>query len=130
MNTSSLTTELAKLLDIQYESPVKQLVVENGRVIGVEMESNGEIKEADHVLVAVAPPFVSKLIPPGELDEQAKLFDQVLLNPYPVAVFFLDRGLDKNVWAYCNDLSDRPVFLLLFLWHRRSRSSMPPYPIP
>lgn len=108
--TSSLTTELAKLLNVRYENPVSQLVMEKNRVVGVQMESNGEVKRADHVIVAAAPPFVSKLIPQGKLEAQAKLFDQVLLNPYPVAVFFLDRALDKNVWAYINELSKRPTF--------------------
>jgi len=107
--TSSLTSELAKLLNVRYENPVRHLVLEKNRVIGVEMESNGEVKRADHVVVAVAPPFVSKLLP-EELSEQAELFDKVLLNPYPVAIFYLDRHLDKNVWAYFSEMSERKTF--------------------
>jgi hypothetical protein len=43
---ASLAEELAKRLPVQYEAPVRQLVVEKGRVVGVEMEQNGAIKKA------------------------------------------------------------------------------------
>lgn len=108
--TSSLTDALARRLEVRYENPVNKLVVEKNRVTGVQMESTGEIRPADHVIVAVAPPFVSKLLPEGELTEQGNCFNQVLLNPYPVAIFHLGRHLDKNVWAYFSDMSERKTF--------------------
>ena len=108
--TDILAKKLAKLLNVSYQNPVDKLVMENGCVTGVKMKSGGELKKADHVIVAVAPPYVSQLLPEGEMLEQKRLFDQVLVNPYPVAVFFLDRLLDKNTWAYINELSSRPTF--------------------
>jgi protoporphyrinogen/coproporphyrinogen III oxidase len=104
--TSSLADALAEKLDIRYESPVQELVLENGRTVGVRLEKDGEVKKADHVIVAVAPPFVSKILP-SELNEQAELFDQVMRVPFPVVSFFLNRRYQKNVWAYFGDMSKR-----------------------
>jgi protoporphyrinogen oxidase len=107
---ASLTDELAKRLPVQYEAPVRQLVVENGRVVGVQMEQNGSLKKAAHVVVAVTPPAAARLMP-EELDEQRRFFESVVYTPKPMPVFFLDRPLRKDVWCYFNDPDLRKGFM-------------------
>ena len=99
---ASLTEELAKHLPVQYEAPVRQLVMEKGRVVGVQMEKQGAVKKAGHVIVAVAPPSASRLMP-EELEEQKGFFDAIVYSPFPMPVFYLDRPLRNDIWGYFND---------------------------
>lgn len=107
---ASLAEELAKQLPVQYEAPVRQLVVEKGRVVGVQMEQDGSVKKAGHVVVAVAPPAAARLMP-EELEEQRRFFESVIYNPMPMPVFYLDRPLRRDVWCYFNDPSLRRAFM-------------------
>src|SRR3972149_4290103 len=77
---ASLTDELAKRLPVQYEAPVRQLVVEKGRGVGVQMEQNDSLKKAAHVVVAVTPPAAARLMP-EELEEQRRFFESVVYTP-------------------------------------------------
>jgi protoporphyrinogen oxidase len=106
---ASVAEELAKQLTIRYESPVRRLVMEEGRVVGVEMEGDGSVKRAGHVIVAAAPPSVGSMLP-DELAEQREFFDSVVQAPLPMPVFFLDRPVTKDTWAYFNDPSLRRTF--------------------
>jgi protoporphyrinogen oxidase len=106
---SSLAEALAKLLPVQYESPVRQLVWEKGRVVGVQMEKDGSIKRAGHVIVAVTPPAAARLLP-EQLEEQSSFFESVIYSPFPMPIFFLDRPLRRDVWCYFNDPSLRRTF--------------------
>jgi len=107
---ASLTEELAKRLPIQYEARVRQIVVEHGRVVGVEMENDGVVKKAGHVVVAVTPPSAARLMPEG-FEEQREFFDSVIHSPFPMPVFFLDRPLRKDIWCYFNDPAQRRTFM-------------------
>lgn len=107
---SSLAEELAKLLPVQYESPVRQLIAEKGRVVGVQMERDGSVRKAGHVIVAVTPPAAARLMP-EELAEQREFFDSVTYSPFPMPVFFLDRPLRRDVWCYFNDPGLRKTFM-------------------
>ncbi len=91
----SLPEELAKILPVQYESPVRKVVVEKGRCVGVQMENDGSIRRAGHVIVAVTPPAAARLMP-EELEEQRSFFDSITYSPFPMPVFFLDRPLKKD----------------------------------
>ena len=53
---ATLIEELAKKLVVKCDSPVRQLVMEKGRVVGVQMEEDGSVKKAGHVIVAAAAP--------------------------------------------------------------------------
>ena len=88
--TASLAEEMAKTLTVHYESPVRQLVMEKGRVVGVQMENDGAVKKAGHVIVAAAAPSVGRMLP-DELQEQQDFFNSVVQAPLPMPVFFLDR---------------------------------------
>ena len=99
---ASLTDELAKSLPVQYGSPVRQLVMEKGRIVGVQMENDGSVKKAGHVIVAVDAASAAHLMP-DELEEQRRFFASVIYSPSPMPVFFLDRPLRKDVWCYIND---------------------------
>jgi len=107
---SSLSEELARRLPVTYESPGRQLVMEKDRVVGVQMDGDGSIKKAGHVIVAVTPPAASHLLP-EELGEQRSFFDSVTYSPFPMPVFFLDRPLRRDVWCYFNDPSLRRTFM-------------------
>ena len=98
----TLTDKLADLLSVQYEAPVRRVVMEKGRAVGVEMENDGSVKKAGHVVVAVDPLSAGRLMP-EELEEQRAFFDSILASPTPIPVFFLDRPLRKDVWVYSND---------------------------
>jgi protoporphyrinogen oxidase len=99
---SSLAEELAKHLPVQYEAPVEKLVMERGRAVGVQMAGSGSVKGAGHVIVAVTPPAAVGMMP-DELEEQRRFFDSVLYSSLPMAVFFLDRPLRRDVLFYFSD---------------------------
>lgn len=99
---ASLAEKLAEQLTVRYESPARQLIIEKGRVVGVEMEKDGSVKKAGHIIVAAAAPSVGRMLP-DELKEQREFFDSVVQAPLPMPVFFLDRPLARDVWSYFND---------------------------
>jgi hypothetical protein len=106
---ASVAEELAKQLPIRYDAPVRRLLVEKGRVVGVEMEEDGSVKRAGHVIVAAAPASVGPMLP-DELAEQRDFFQSVAQAPLPMPVFFLDRPVSKDTWAYFNDPNLRRTF--------------------
>jgi len=107
---ASLPEELAERLPVQYESPVRRLVMEKNRVVGVEMEKDGSVKRAEHVIVAVDPASAAPLMP-EELDEQRRFFESIVYASLPMPVFFLDRPLRRDVWCYFNDPGLQPTFM-------------------
>jgi len=107
--TASLAEGLARKLVVRYESPVQQLVMEKGRVTGVQMKKDGSVKKAGHVIVAAAAPSVGPMLP-DELREQRDFFESVVQAPLPMPVFFLDRPVNKNVWAYFNEPTVKKTF--------------------
>ena len=98
---ASLPAKLAERLPVRYEAPVRQLVMEKGRVAGVQMEKDGSIRKAGHVVVAAEPPAMGRLMP-AELEEQRRFFESVVPAPLPMPVLFLDRPLRRDVWCYFN----------------------------
>ena len=104
-----LIEELAKKLVVKCDSPVRQLVMEKGRVVGVQMEKDGSVKKAGHVIVATAAPSVGRMLP-DELSEQRDFFESVVQAPLPMPVFFLDRPVNKDVWAYFNEPTVKKTF--------------------
>jgi len=106
---ASLAEELANLLPVQFETPVRQLVVENGRTVGVQLEGDGAVRKAGHMIVAVTPRAAVRLLP-DELADQRGFFDSVTYAPIVVPVFFLDRPIGKDVWCYFYDPGLRPTF--------------------
>jgi len=115
---ASLTEELAKHLRVQYEAPVRTLVIDNGRVVGVQMEKDGSIKKAGHVIVAVTPPAAASLMP-QEMAEQRRFFESVLYAQLPMPVIFLDRPLNKDIWCYFNDPALKKTFVFAIDQHSK-----------
>ena len=107
---AALPEELAKKLPVRYESPVRQLILEKGRVVGVQMEGDGSIRKAGHVIAAVTPPAAARLLP-QELEKQRSFFESVTYSPLPMPVFFLDRPLRRDVWCYFSDPGLRRTFM-------------------
>ena len=106
---ASLTDEIAKHLPVEYETPVRKLVMEKGRVVGVELENDGSVRKAGHVIVATTPPAAAPLMP-EELEEQRRFLESVTYVKSPMPVFFLDRPLDKSLWCYFNDPTSRRTY--------------------
>jgi len=115
---SSLPEELAKVVPVEFDAPVRQLVMEKGRVVGVQMERDGSVRKAGHVIVAVPPTSASRLMPEG-LDEQREFFDSIVYSPIPMPVFFLDRTLRKDVWCYLSDPSVIRPFMMAIDEHAK-----------
>ncbi|MEW6440045.1 MAG: FAD-dependent oxidoreductase [bacterium] len=99
---SALAREVAKRLPVRYEAPVRKLVMERGRVVGVEMAGDGSVRKAGHVIVATTPAAAAPLMP-DKLDEQRRFLESVLYTAIPAVVFFLDRPLSPDVLFYFND---------------------------
>jgi len=106
---ATLTDELAKMLYVKCNSPVSQLVMEKDRVVGVQMLKDGSVKKADHVIVATAAPSVGRMLP-DELKAQRDFFEGVVQAPLAMPVFFLDRPVNKDVWAYFNEPTVQKTF--------------------
>jgi protoporphyrinogen oxidase len=98
---ASLAEELARHLPVEYENPVRRIVIEKGRIVGVQIEKDNSVRRAAHVIVAVTPPAAASLLP-EEMSEQRRFFDSVLYAQLAMPVFFLDRPLNKDIWCYFN----------------------------
>jgi phytoene dehydrogenase-like protein len=107
---SSLAERLAEDLPVAYGAPVRRLVMEKGRVLGVQMEGDGSVRKAGHVIVAVTPPAAARLLP-DELEGQRRFMESVLYVTMPMPVFFLDRPLRRDVWCYFNDPCEIRTFM-------------------
>jgi protoporphyrinogen oxidase len=107
---ASLPEELASRLPVRYGVPVRQVVMENNRIVGVQTDNDGSVQKAGHVIVAVDPKSAAKLMP-EELREQRRFFDSIIYPPFPMPVFFLDRPLRPDVWCYFNDPGLRTTFM-------------------
>lgn len=99
---ASLALELAKCVPVQYETPVRRLVTDKGAVVGVQLEKDGSVRRASHVIVATTPPAAAPLMP-EELAEQRRFLESVTYAQFAMPVFFLDRPLNKDIWCYFND---------------------------
>ncbi len=99
---SILAEELARQLPVQYEAPVKRLIVEKGRAVGVQMAGDESVRKAGHVILAVTPPAAARIMP-EELARERSFMDSVVYSPLPMPIFFLDRPLRRDVAFYFND---------------------------
>lgn len=98
---SSLADALAQRLPVRYETPVKNILVEKGAVVGVLMQ-DGSTRKAAHVISAVDAASAASTMP-DELSEQRLFFEGVPYSSLPMPVILLDRPLRDDVWSYWND---------------------------
>jgi protoporphyrinogen oxidase len=96
---ASFAQALAGRHRVSYERPVRRLVVEGDAVAGVELEDKGRIVRADHVVVAVPPPHAATVLPEAWVGERRYLQD-IIIPPFALVSFFLDRPLDRRIWSY------------------------------
>jgi protoporphyrinogen oxidase len=96
---ASFAQALAARHRVSYERPVRRLVVEGDTVAGVELEDTGHIVRADHVVVAVPPPHAAAVLPEAWAGERRYLQD-IVIPPFALVSFFLDRPLDSRIWSY------------------------------
>lgn len=95
---ASLAQALAARLKVSFGRPVKRLVVENDKVMGVEL-ADGRLERADHVVVAVPGPAAAELLPEGWRAERGYL-GGIVMPTFALVSLFLDRPLDTKVWSY------------------------------
>ncbi|WP_108810220.1 FAD-dependent oxidoreductase [Sphingorhabdus sp. Alg231-15] len=96
--TATLHAELAKRATIQYNSPVKGLRQEGGAVTDLVLQ-NGDIVEADHIVVAAHAPNAAKIVP-SEWQKEKDYLSAIEMPPAILVSFFLDCSLEKDVWTY------------------------------
>lgn len=96
---AALAEALAARLRVSLEHPVRHLILEGDTVAGVELDGSGRVVRADHVVVAVPPPRAAALLPESWSGERQYLQD-VVIPPFALVSFFLDRPLDRRVWSY------------------------------
>ncbi len=97
--TASLHHALAARFRVRYESPVSRIIENGGRVTGVELEGRNEVIHADHVVVATVPPVAAGMLP-DHWTEERNFLTSIRIPSFTLPVFFLDRPLEKKVWAY------------------------------
>lgn len=98
---ASLAEALASRLPVKLQSPVKRLVTEKGRVVGVQLQADDSVERASHTVVAVTPSAAAGLMP-QEMERERRFFDSILAHELPMPVFFLDRRVDDKLWIYFN----------------------------
>jgi len=114
---SQLVDAIAEHVSIRYQTPVKSLVMDQGKVVGVQLEKDGEIIKADHIVLAAEPPAAAKILP-DELAEQRDFYQQVVPTRRPMPVFFLDSSLSNSdfsgVFGHVNKPSRRHNVMYIF----------------
>ena len=95
---AELTDALGKRLDVHCQQPVKSLITEKNRVVGVELES-GERRYADHVILATTLGSAAQIVPEefGEIRTFLTSFPHV---SNPMVFFFLDCRLNDDIACY------------------------------
>ncbi len=95
---AALHERLATRLDVQFGTPAVRLVEESGKVIGVEL-GDGDVRRADHVVVATTAPTAHDLVP-AEWTSEREFLASVTIPAFVFPTFFLDRPLEAGVWSY------------------------------
>lgn len=103
--TATLHGELARRLDIRFNSPVSGLIEKEGVVRGLTLET-GEDVQADHVVVAAHAPRAAALVPSNWKQEKAYLSNIDMSSAILVSLF-LDKPLEKGVWTYFLPFEDK-----------------------
>jgi len=86
--------------EIRLSSPASRVVIENGKVCGVEVE--GDIQPFDKVISTIPLPYVPKIMPDLPADVIAKL--QSVKNVAVVCVIAkLKKPVTRNFWLNIND---------------------------
>lgn len=121
---ASLHEALGARLDVRLGTPVGRLVLDKGRVVGVELEGRGEVQRADHVVVATTAPRALQLVPEDWTEERAFLAG-ITIPPFAFPTFFLDRPLEEKVWSYVFQAGKGHKVSLILDASRKSPSMVP-----
>lgn len=95
---AELTDALAERLVVRCGQPVKSLMTEEGRVVGVELDSNERMR-ADHVILATTLGRAAEVVP-AELGEIRSFLAEFPHVSNPMVFFFLDCRLSDDVACY------------------------------
>jgi protoporphyrinogen oxidase len=100
---AELTDAMAARLDVRCQEPVKSLIIEKGRVAGVELES-GERRHADHVILATTLGSAAEIVP-AELGEIRSFLSDFPYVSNPMIFFFLNCRLSDDIACYMSPKS-------------------------
>jgi protoporphyrinogen oxidase len=95
----SLHEQLATRLPVELGAPVRRILVERGRTVGVELEGSGRTLSADHVILTAPPGAVAPMLP-AEWEAERAFLSGVEFPPAMIVSLFLDRPLERGVWSY------------------------------
>lgn len=87
-------------VEIRTGTPVEEVVIENGRAVGVRV--NGQVHPYDRVLVTTAPALFARMTPALPADYRERL-DRILYLANVCLVLRLDRSLSSTYWLNIND---------------------------
>ncbi|MBK7902996.1 MAG: FAD-dependent oxidoreductase [Proteobacteria bacterium] len=86
-------------LPVSRECEVAELLYSAGHVRGVRLAGSGEVRPADHVIVAVAPHVTERLLP-AEMSHRRAFFRGLVKNSQCIPVVYMDRRLDERIVNY------------------------------
>ncbi|MBE9537738.1 MAG: FAD-dependent oxidoreductase [Proteobacteria bacterium] len=102
--------ELANQLNVRCNSPVKSLLTERGKVVGVELES-GEKLPADHVVLTTTLDKTASIVPP-EFREIRSFLGEFPHTQNPLIFFHLDCRLTDDIACYMSPPSADADFIM------------------
>jgi len=105
-----LVQELAKRLDVRCNTPVKTLLTEKGKVVGVELAS-GEKILADQVVLTTTLDKTASIVPP-EFKEIRSFLGEFPHTQNPLVFFHLDCRLSDNIACYMSPPSSDLDFIM------------------
>jgi len=118
-----LVHTLSKQLDVRCNTPVKNLLTEQGKVVGVELES-GEKVPADHVILATTLGSSANIVPPEFSEIRSFLCDFPHIQN-PLVVFHLNCKLTDNIACYMSP-PDGNVDFIMAIDHSNKVPAMVP----
>jgi protoporphyrinogen oxidase len=104
----TLCEQLAAALPVQLGAPVEQILTSRGRVDGVVL-ADGRALKARHVIVATTIGAAAK-ITPDEFGPAKAFLSGFTSSPMPLAMFFLDRPLEKEAYSFMGHPHREAIF--------------------
>lgn len=120
---ASLPEKMAQAMHVELDTPVRQLIVEKGRVVGAWLQS-GQAVRADHVIVTTTMDGAAALLP-DDLPEARRFTGQFPNAPFVLVYFFLDRPLPHQAYAFLGH-GHRDAMFNMALHHTEKTPHMVP----
>jgi len=120
---NELVQQLSKKLDVRCNTPVKSLLTEQGRVVGVELVS-GEKIQAEHVVLTTTLDRTASIVSP-EFKEIYTFLAEFPHTQTPLVFFHLDCRLRDNIACYMSP-PNADVDFIMAIDHSNKAPAMVP----